>query len=584
MGRASVYPLYLIPLALITLHVWVSPYTKVEESFHIQAIHDIATYGVPLTNVPDRLRAQYDHFSFPGAVPRTFIGALVLAGFLRLGRWRGSGLTGQFIARWALGLFNGYSVLSYAEGLRKAFGTTTSTWFILFLASQFHVIYYASRTLSNMFAFGITTLALRYLLPEPVAPETYRKRCRLSLYLLTVAGIIFRAEIALLLAAQTVFLLVAGRIRIRRDIIPAGLAGLVVGLTLTVAVDSFFWQRFPLWPELAAFRFNVVAGQASAWGTQPWHFYFSNALPRLLLNPLTYLVGMPAALLHAATRRHALSLLAPSVAYVAVYSLQPHKEWRFVVYTVPPLTAVAALGAAYIWTHRAKSTLYRLLSGLLVLSTLASFLVSNLLLLPVSAANYPGAHALHALHAHAHGSNTTNPTISVHLGNLACQTGVTRFLQLPPPEQPLVYLPGSPDGTEAPRWTYDKTENETLKSTPAFWARFDYVLVEPDEEALIRSVTGPSSSDGDTDSSSSWEVIDTVHGFAGVRVLRPGEISASGSGSGAGQSGRFEEAVLGQRAVELWRSAVELARRYVTRGWWVEVRMEPKIKILKRVS
>lgn len=93
----TVYLLFLIPFALIAIHVWVSPYTKVEESFHIQAIHDIATYGVPVKNVPDKLRAQYDHFSFPGAVPRTFIGALVIAGFLRLGLSRESALTRQFI-------------------------------------------------------------------------------------------------------------------------------------------------------------------------------------------------------------------------------------------------------------------------------------------------------------------------------------------------------------------------------------------------------------------------------------------------------------------------------------------------------
>jgi alpha-1,6-mannosyltransferase len=66
--------------ALILLHLYVSPYTKVEESFNIQAIHDILTYGIPTTSVPERFQAEYDHFSYPGAVPRTFVGALLLAG------------------------------------------------------------------------------------------------------------------------------------------------------------------------------------------------------------------------------------------------------------------------------------------------------------------------------------------------------------------------------------------------------------------------------------------------------------------------------------------------------------------------
>ncbi len=69
--------------ALILLHSWVGPYTKVEESFNIQATHDILTYGVPTQNSELRFRAQYDHMTFPGAVPRTFVGALVLSGIAK---------------------------------------------------------------------------------------------------------------------------------------------------------------------------------------------------------------------------------------------------------------------------------------------------------------------------------------------------------------------------------------------------------------------------------------------------------------------------------------------------------------------
>ncbi len=59
------------------MHLLYSPFTKVEESFNIQAIHDILCYGIPLTDVE---RANYDHVTFSGSVPRTFIGALFLAG------------------------------------------------------------------------------------------------------------------------------------------------------------------------------------------------------------------------------------------------------------------------------------------------------------------------------------------------------------------------------------------------------------------------------------------------------------------------------------------------------------------------
>jgi alpha-1,6-mannosyltransferase len=74
------WPFFLLIPTFILIHLFVSPYTKVEESFNIQAIHDIIVHGIPGSNVDQFLTSNYDHFSFPGSVPRTFAGALVLSG------------------------------------------------------------------------------------------------------------------------------------------------------------------------------------------------------------------------------------------------------------------------------------------------------------------------------------------------------------------------------------------------------------------------------------------------------------------------------------------------------------------------
>ena len=50
----------------ILAHVLAAPYTKVEESFSTQAVHDILYHRTQIS--------AYDHNTFPGVVPRSFIG------------------------------------------------------------------------------------------------------------------------------------------------------------------------------------------------------------------------------------------------------------------------------------------------------------------------------------------------------------------------------------------------------------------------------------------------------------------------------------------------------------------------------
>jgi alpha-1,6-mannosyltransferase len=134
----------------------VAPYTKVEESFNIQAAHDILAYGTPVNDVRQRLSSQYDHFEFPGAVPRTFVGSLLLAGISQPILSAVGFQYAQEVVRAALGLFNAACLLVFKSNVEREFGKPTARWFALLQASQFHVLFYSSRTLPNMFAFGLS--------------------------------------------------------------------------------------------------------------------------------------------------------------------------------------------------------------------------------------------------------------------------------------------------------------------------------------------------------------------------------------------------------------------------------------------
>lgn len=59
------------------------------------------------------------------------------------------------IVRGILGLTNATSLLAFQRAVSQAFGQTAAYWYIVLQVSQFHVMYYASRTLPNFLAFPL---------------------------------------------------------------------------------------------------------------------------------------------------------------------------------------------------------------------------------------------------------------------------------------------------------------------------------------------------------------------------------------------------------------------------------------------
>ncbi|KAK4449353.1 Alg9-like mannosyltransferase family-domain-containing protein [Podospora aff. communis PSN243] len=549
----------LIP-ALILVHLAVAPYTKVEESFNMQATHDILVYGTPTSDINRKLSSSYDHFTFPGAVPRTFVGPVLLAGLAQPFVFLMGFDHAQLIVRALLGLFNAAALLVFWDSLRNWCGPAAARWYLLLQASQFHIIFYASRTLPNMFAFGLTTLAFAFLIP-PKQPKVTAPRQRLSITLFVFAAAIFRSEIALLLGISVFYLLVIPATSLERVLYPFFVA-MFVSLLITVPLDSYFWQK-PLWPELWGFYYNAILGSSSLWGVSPWHYYFTSALPRLL-NGYPFVLLLPFSLYHPALSPRAQRLAIPSLLFVAIYSFQPHKEARFIFYVVPPLTAAAALSASYLFTHRSKSALNALLTAALVLAIFASFASSTAMLL-VSSLNYPGGEALAHLRTLVQSAPDSSPVVPVHADVLSCMTGVTLFgtamsSTIPTPRAlSHAKFVGQERGPAAGSVSLlmDKTEDLAELSKDNFWRQFDYLLLEEPTKA---------------GTAEEWETVGVVMGYNGIEIMK---------GWSGGEKDGYRGPVVGRGRIvdEVKRNVREL-----TGGRWVGPRMRPAIYILKRVK
>jgi alpha-1,6-mannosyltransferase len=276
-----------------------------------------------------------------------------------------------------------------------------------------------------------------------------------------------------------------------------------------------------------------------------------------LLNPLCFpLIGL--ALFQPGTSRRVQDLIIPSLAFIAIYSIQPHKETRFIFYTVPSLTAAAAVGASFISSRRSKSFLYGLATAILSLSVIATFASSTLMLL-LSSLNYPGGDALSQLYTITSSHTTSSPPqLFIHADVLTCMTGLTLFGQNPQ-GLPLVLNP-TPSSSSSPILFIDKTESSEELYHSYFWSQFDYVLME--DPSLVLGT---------------WDTIGQIHSYDGIEILRPGQTATITETSlEEGMKNDF----LGHGATIA--TVRNFVRKY-TGGWWIGPRMSPRIHIMKQV-
>ncbi|XAR54202.1 Dolichyl-P-Man:Man(7)GlcNAc(2)-PP-dolichol alpha-1,6-mannosyltransferase [Bertholletia excelsa] len=411
MGRQSskfldLYGYDLLLGSIAAFYVFSVPYTKVEESFNVQAMHDILYHRLHLE--------RYDHFEFPGVVPRTFVGSMLV-----------SILASPIISLMSLlhfpKIYSLYAVRLVLGGLivltlrflhiqiRDKFGHQVEAFFVILTAIQFHVLFYCTRPLPNIFALGLVNLAYGNWL---------KGHYYAALNCLIIAAIIFRCDIILLLCPLGLELLLTKSISFGKALkYCIGTALLSIGLT--VLIDSIMWRKL-LWPEFQVFWFNSVLNRSSEWGTHPFYWYFASALPRSLL------AAYPLFLLGIYLDRRVLLYVLPAFSFVLLYSKLPHKELRFIIGAVPMFNLSAAIAASRIYNNRKK-----IFWNLLFIVLLASFLASlgcTVLFLLAAYENYPSGYALKGLHKIGSVTNNSNEQW-VHIDPFSAMNGISRFCE-----------------------------------------------------------------------------------------------------------------------------------------------------------
>ncbi|KAF1772386.1 GPI mannosyltransferase [Phytophthora cactorum] len=233
-------PCELLVASTMTAYLFLCPFAKVEESFNLQATHDLLVFGV--------------HKWTSSTI------------------WSSRGSSAHFFGLTSSGgRESPHYLVSSSSRMSEALDATGDAMGIGHDDAREPGL--LQRWRGNALWSGrepVLASDLCVSVPSTVLHDSYStnvyalSKCQRCVFLFTFTTVAFRGDTVLLFAPLVLNMLLSRRVSFFR-MVCWGLSSGIVALVLTVLVDSYFWRRW-LWPEGEVLWFNTVQNKSSEWG------------------------------------------------------------------------------------------------------------------------------------------------------------------------------------------------------------------------------------------------------------------------------------------------------------------------------
>ncbi|XP_029353890.1 GPI alpha-1,2-mannosyltransferase 3 [Echeneis naucrates] len=236
--------------------------------------------------------------------------------------------------------------------IRMLEGHDVAKWTFFCSLCSWFTWFCCTRTLTNSLETTITSLALFYY---PLAGSKTQSRKK---YLLLVAMAVIVRPTALIVWFPLLiyhFWHEDNKMKlITQNYIPIG----ALAVAMSTIIDCLFYEKWTL-VQLNFLKFNIFQGVADFYGSHPWHWYLTQGFAVVVGPHLPFF-------LHGCTlgfKRYKI-LLAAVVWTLWVYSLLPHKEFRFIYSVVPFCMVFCGISLATLKTWRRAAAVFLLVTNL----------------------------------------------------------------------------------------------------------------------------------------------------------------------------------------------------------------------------